>query len=1052
MHNFPWRRCSAAPHLITSKPVSNLKKDMSKLTLILATCICILFARQSPGAGHRQAMPVDLKTMVVVNETAYIPSQCYTKTEATGTTKQVHNPCYVCHTRGTEPNYLNDQDLQLEYSFPEPALTNPWSNLFEDRTERINDTSDLEIERYIRQGNYLDNNGNIILAKRLRNLPGSWDYNNNTTWDGYMPDCWFRFDDLGFDRIPGGGYSGWRSFAYYPFPGTFWPTNGSTDDVLIRLPESFRNNEQGVFDLTVYRTNLALIEALITKRNVTIEPVNEQQLGVDLDKDGRLGLAKQVVFDWEPLENRTMSYVGQARREQEQGRVHLAAGLFPEGTEFIQTVRYIDSTPAGKTILAARMKELRYMKKRTWMTYAALEEAKMNEIKEKDDFPDRVRQLIGNPEQGINNDDGWLLQGFIEDAAGNLRPQSFEETAYCIGCHGGTGATTDSVYAFPRKLDSSHYRQGWYHWSQKGLVGLNEPKVEIHGAGVYYEYSYYLMYNGSGNEFRDNLEVREKFFLSDGTVKQNMLNRLHDDISILLNPSKERALLLNKAYRTIVADQDFLYGRDANVIPLASVHREVEQDQPTGVSRPTSIDRFGGRYGEHGFASMQPSLPATGGEKQHIMQRLYGKGLHGPNGARYEVDWQGRIHKSRYSLNIPGVHFTFPPRITLPTRLIVPIGEIRICYTCHRLEYPSTPEAARISGIFTPAADKSGPPPEMTRLTTDPERDLNGIWSPDGRMIAFISNRSGSDQIWLMDADGKNQRQVTKGVAMAAWPAFSPDGSRLVFWSYDSAAGTYGIELVDIDGENMNRKVVVQSHSMLDRPTFHPDGKYIAYGAVTEGNWDIWLVNADTGRKWRLTSDPRMETNPLWRPDGKALAFKVAPGGEYSLTQEDFMTFENGFQNPTIHAWNGPESVQMNGWSPDGRKITYTAEIIRDSSGEDRVTYAAMVSDICLKNGQAVVQNTKILSKNKTLGDRDPVFSPDGKKIVFWAWDTSGNGTLWLYDLKTIGLTRLTTGGADMYPQWSSDGKKLLFASTRSGNSDLMLLPVVTELTHSSKP
>jgi len=245
---------------------------------------------------------------------------------------------------------------------------------------------------------------------------------------------------------------------------------------------------------------------------------------------------------------------------------------------------------------------------------------------------------------------------------------------------------------------------------------------------------------------------------------------------------------------------------------------------------------------------------------------------------------------------------------------------------------------------------------------------------------------------------------------------------------------------------------VVQSHSMLDRPTFNPDGKYIAYGAVTEGNWDIWLVNADTGRKWRLTSDPRMETNPLWRPDGKALAFKVAPGGEYSLTQEDFMTFENGFQNPTIHAWNGPESVQMNGWSPDGRKITYTAEIIRDSSGEDRVTYAAMVSDICLKNGQAVVQNTKILSKNKTLGDRDPVFSPDGKKIVFWAWDTSGNGTLWLYDLKTIGLTRLTTGGADMYPQWSSDGKKLLFASTRSGNSDLMLLPVVTELTHSSKP
>ncbi len=1023
----------------------------------MLTILCMVTVHKGLAVEVGRAVPVNLKTKVVVNGAAYIPSQCYAKTESRDKgKKQINNPCYVCHTRSPEPNYINDQDLQLRYSFPEPALINPWRNLFEDRTERIRNISDREIEHYIRQSNYLDHNGNIMLSRRLRNLSPSWDYNNNGSWDGYLPDCWYHFDDLGFDHSPEGGYSGWRAFAYYPFPGISLPTNGSTDDVLIRLPESFRHDEQGKFNLSVYRTNLAIIEALITRRNVPISPVDEQKLGVDLDKNGRLDLAEQIVFDWEPRENKTMSYVGKAKKDLEQGQVHLAAGLFPEGTEFLHSVRYIDRTMEGTIVLAVRMKELRYMKKRTWKSYAALEESKINEIKEKDDFPDRTRQFIGTPEQGINNDDGWLLQGFIEDASGNLRPQSFEETTYCIGCHGGTGATTDSVYGFARKLDGSHYRNGWYHWSQKGLTGLNEPKVEIRNAGVYYEYSYYLMYNRSGSEFRDNPEIDEKFFLPDGTIRQDMLNRLHGDISLLLNPSKEHALLLNKAYRTIVAEQDFIHGRDANVTPVANVHRKVEQDQPTGVKQPTSINRFGDRFGGQGSGPelLHWSVEGTTEAKEHVIQGLYGKGMHGPNGKKYEVDWQGIIHKSRYNLEIPGVHFTFPPRLTLPTRFIVPLGKNRSCYTCHRLEYPAVPEAAHLAKVFKPTTGKGKIPPEMTPLTLSPGRDLHGKWSPDGRRIVFVSNRSGSDQLWLMDADGKNQRRLTNGLTMAAWPEWSPGGHHLAFWSYDPATGMYGIEMMDVASkqQNKNRKILVQSHGMLDRPTFHPKGKYIAYGAVTTGNWDIWLVNVDTGKKGRLTTDRRMETNPLWRPDGKALAFKVAAGGEYSLTGEYFMTFENGYQNPTIYRWNGPESVQMSDWSPDGGKITYTAEIISDSSGEDRVTYAAMVSDIYLQHGQAITRNTKILANNKTLGDRGPVFSPNGEKIAFWAWDKSGNATLWLHGPAEQSISRLTKNGFDTYPQWSKDGKKLLFTSTRSGNSDLILLPVGTGRTHSESP
>jgi Tol biopolymer transport system component len=871
----------------------------------------------------------------------------------------------------------------------------------------------------------------------LSELPAVWDYNGNGKWEGYTPDCYFNFDNQGFDRDPTNGFTGWRAFAYYPFPSTYWPTNGSTDDVIIRLAKNFRINEKGEFDPMVYRINLAIVEALINKRSVNIEKVDENRFGVDLDKDGILGMADRVVFDWAPLENRNMSYVGQARLDQQQGRVHLAAGLFPEGTEFLQSVRYIDVTSEGDIAPATRMKELRYMKKRTWRTYSDLEESALNEIKEKDDFPDRTRQFIGNPEQGVNNAEGWLLQGFIEDRSGDLRPQSFEETVACIGCHGGTGATTDSVYAFSRKLDAGHYRRGWYHWSQKGLKGINEPKVQIRGAGVFYEYTYYLMYTKSGSEFRDNPEVEAMFYNPDGTIRQDMVDQLHEDITVLLHPSAERALLLNKAYRTIVEDQDFVNGRDINITAMANVHKDIEQDLPTGVKQASSIDSLKGRFGTATICESGGKTAPVDAVHQKVVSGL---GMSGPSGVRYEADWQGVIHKSHYNLDIEGVHFTFPPRMTLPTRVVVPLGNIPSCYACHRLDYPTVPGSTKISVPVQSAGDPMVPAAgDLIQLTADTGRNLGGKWSPDGRMIAFVSNRGGIEQIWLMTPDGKNQRQLTRGPAVSGWPEWRADSGRLVFWSYDPETKMHAIRGVNVDGRGL--KTLVESREILDRPTYHPDGETIAYAAVHEGNWDIWIIEEDGSGKQRLTKDPQMETNPLWSPDGKMLAYKVAPTtGNYNLTAEYFMAFENGYDEPSVYSWIGPESVQMNAWSPDGKKIAYTAEVIRDASGEDRVTYAAMVSDIAFKGNRAIAENSTIISRNCTLGDRGPVFSPNGKKIVFWAWDTSHRARLWAYDLHTGQTTRLTSGEAEMYPQWSPDGARLLFESDRSGNRDLMII------------
>jgi hypothetical protein len=334
------------------------------------------------------------------------------------------------------------------------------------------------------------------------------------------------------------------------------------------------------YDQAVYKLNFAIVEALITRKDVAIDPVDERLYGVDLDKDGSLGEASLIKFDWAPLEGRNMSYVGQAHDKQAASELHLAAGLFPEGTEFLHSVRYLDLDDKGSVKLVARMKELRYARKVGWQTYSQLENGVKAEVLEKVKFPERLRQLIGNVEQGISNGQGWVYQGFIEDTQGALRPQTFEETTACMGCHGGIGATTDSNFAFPRKLAYDSFQQGWYHWSQRGLQGIPEPKR----ADGQYEYTHYLEHNGAGDEFRENLEVIEKFFAATGELKPAATEALHGDISELLLPSAARAMQLNKAYKTIVDEQSFMQGRDAVISPSSNVHKSVEEGQATGVT------------------------------------------------------------------------------------------------------------------------------------------------------------------------------------------------------------------------------------------------------------------------------------------------------------------------------------------------------------------------------------------------------------------------------------------------------------------------------------
>ncbi|MGB1092571.1 MAG: hypothetical protein ACPGYX_10625, partial [Oceanobacter sp.] len=350
--------------------------------------------------------------------------------------------------------------------------------------------------------------------------------------------------------------SDWVAFNYKPLPSTFWPTNGSTDDVIIRLPEAFRTTTCGVGGSSkdTYIANLALLEMTIQELDsVSVPAVNEQLVCVDLNQDGALSTSVTEIKARD-------HYLGNA------SDVEVVHMLYPEGTEFIHSVRYVGVDGDGNIYVPPRMKEFRYMVKTDFYPDTWLRSAYGNENQEKIDgiLPKYTYRVTGT-----SNEFGWNVLGFIEGEDGQLRAQSREESLFCMGCHTTIGSTIDQTFAFPRKITGA---AGWGYINLKGMADAPSK------LGSDNEILEYFKIVGGGDEFRQNAEIHEKWFNGDGSVKEDEVRAA--DVYELITPSRERALALNKAYWTIVKDQDFYHGRDANLAPAVNVYEAVDETSP----------------------------------------------------------------------------------------------------------------------------------------------------------------------------------------------------------------------------------------------------------------------------------------------------------------------------------------------------------------------------------------------------------------------------------------------------------------------------------------
>ena len=144
----------------------------------------------------------------------------------------------------------------------------------------------------------------------------------------------------------------------------------------------------------------------------------------------------------------------------------------------------------------------------------------------------------------------------------------------------------------------------------------------------------------------------------------------------------------------------------------------------------------------------------------------------------------------------------------------------------------------------------------QVRLTDDPANDLDPSWSPDGKKIAFVSDRNNrANHIYVMDSDGQNLMRLTHKAA-SRWPAWSPDGKKIV-----CVRGGGGIDLWVMDADGGNQKQL--THVGLNwYPAWSPDGVRIAFVSYARGANGIYVMDENGNMQERLTPNMAFTANP----------------------------------------------------------------------------------------------------------------------------------------------------------------------------------------------
>lgn len=252
--------------------------------------------------------------------------------------------------------------------------------------------------------------------------------------------------------------------------------------------------------------------------------------------------------------------------------------------------------------------------------------------------------------------------------------------------------------------------------------------------------------------------------------------------------------------------------------------------------------------------------------------------------------------------------------------------------------------------------------------------------SSSAGLIAFVSTRDGNGEIYVMSADGSDQRRLTNWRQWDGYPAWSPDGKYIAYYSYLKDKD-WAIKVMDADGDesSRNQRQLTDNGICDGAPYWSPLGDQVAYSSDTECNGEhreIYVINAEGDAPRNLSNNASDDMAGTWSPDGKQIVFSSNRDGNYEI-------------------------------------------YIMNADGA----------------------NVRRLTENSAADDYAPAWGGTGGTQIAFYSNRDGNDEIYVMDQDGNNVRRLTNNTTvDWFPRWSPDGRQITFSSKRDGNLEIYVM------------
>ncbi|MCC6430522.1 MAG: PD40 domain-containing protein, partial [Gemmatimonadaceae bacterium] len=348
---------------------------------------------------------------------------------------------------------------------------------------------------------------------------------------------------------------------------------------------------------------------------------------------------------------------------------------------------------------------------------------------------------------------------------------------------------------------------------------------------------------------------------------------------------------------------------------------------------------------------------------------------------------------------------------------------------------------------------------KATRLTSGSPFDGQPRFAPDGKSIVFVSDRTGSENLWLIDPNGTNLRPLTRGANQAfVSPDWTPDGQYVVvsrsndLWLYHKNGGS-GLRLTGQTPPAAGGGGGGAAPTNFMGASVSPDGRYVYASARTGaagynqmlGTTQVVMYDRSTGRLATRTLNLGTGFRPAVSPDGKSLAYasrRMAVTGlkVRDLASGDERWVSEAIQRDDIESRGSRDLLPGYSWTADSKAIVlaHHGKIWSLDIATGKETPIPFTADVDQMIGELVrftyPVNDSVLTVRQIRGARP---SPDGKRLVFSALDR-----LWTMDLPAGTPRRVTTStDGEHAPVWSPDGKYIAYVSWTEDGGDIWRVP-----------